>query len=82
MLVLAEAVAAEAVAVAAAVVVVVVEDCDDRSDFKPPETGALCCFKRFIPANAFMTVGKRLRLLVANTHSDRVTSTDRWHAIG
>lgn len=47
------------------VLVVVVEGCDEHNDFTPPETfnvtGALCRFERFIPANAFMTVGKRLR---------------------
>lgn len=37
------------------------------------QTGALWRFERFIPANAFMSVGKRLRLLVANIHSDCVT---------
>lgn len=58
------------VLVEAAAVAVVVECCDERNDFTPAEmfyvTGALCRFERFIPANAFMTVGERLRLLVAN----------------
>lgn len=47
------------------VLVLVVEGCDEHNDFTPPETfyvtGALCRFERFIPANAVMTVGKRLR---------------------
>lgn len=48
----------------------VVEGRDEHNDFTPPETfyvtRARCRFERFIPANAFVTVGERLRLLVAN----------------